>query len=75
MQLCPGFYQPSLARGQRSRDQFHRLNPGEPATEATEVRVLYDAQFLYVSAVLHGAHVADIVVKRRATAMARASSM
>ena len=35
---------------------------GEPASEATEVRVLYDAEFLYVGAVLHDRDASHIVV-------------
>ena len=45
-------------------DGFTQAEPhtGEPATEATEVRVLYDAQFLYIGAILHDSHVPNIVV-------------
>lgn len=35
---------------------------GEPATEATEVRVLFDAEFLYIGAVLHDADASRIVL-------------
>lgn len=35
---------------------------GEPATEATEVRILFDAEFLYVGAVLHDRDASHIVV-------------
>ena len=35
---------------------------GEPATEATDVRVLFDAQFLYIGAVLHNSAASPIVI-------------
>ena len=37
-------------------------NTGQPATEATEVRVVYDATTLYVGAFLHEREPADVVV-------------
>lgn len=35
---------------------------GEPASEATEVRLLFDAEFLYIGAVLHDADASHIVI-------------
>jgi hypothetical protein len=37
-------------------------NTGQPATEATEVRVVYDATTLYIGAFLHEREPADVVV-------------
>jgi hypothetical protein len=45
-------------------DGFTQAEPrtGEPASEATEVRVLYDAEFLYIGAVLHDPDASHIVL-------------
>ena len=59
-----GLLNEAVWRSAEPADGFVQAEPraGAPASEATEVRVLFDADFLYIGATLHDPDVANIVV-------------